>query len=167
MRATPIATAAVAGSPVPPASVSAQLRVDHRRVIHDATAYRFDLVVAGASEDVTHIYHPENGEWKIVHRRGDPLCGDQSPPAPASIELGVRPYRQPSRNPVLTASEAARPGNLGVWLAVVVGCFAVLLWTATILSIFKPWGRTWWGRQDLARRRTTRSVRSEQVVLDA
>jgi hypothetical protein len=66
-----------------------------------------------------------------------------------------------------TADPAARPGSLGVWLAVVVGCFAVLLWTATILSIFKPWGRTWWGRQDLARRRTTRSVRSEQVVLHA
>ena len=61
------------------------------------TAYRFELVAAGMSSDlaytvgfehtsvsidgvpvepytlrVTHVYRRENGEWKIVHRHGDP-----------------------------------------------------------------------------------------------
>jgi ketosteroid isomerase-like protein len=62
------------------------------------TAYRFELVAAGVSGDlaytvgyehtsvsmdgvpvepytlrVTHVYRRENGEWKIVHRHGDPV----------------------------------------------------------------------------------------------
>jgi ketosteroid isomerase-like protein len=61
----------------------------------DCTAYRFELVAAGASGDlgytvgyehtsvsidgvpvdyvlrVTHVYRREDGEWKIVHRHGD------------------------------------------------------------------------------------------------
>jgi ketosteroid isomerase-like protein len=63
----------------------------------DCTAYRFELVAAGASGDlaytvgyehtsvsidgvpvepytlrVTHVYRREDGEWKIVHRHADP-----------------------------------------------------------------------------------------------
>ena len=63
----------------------------------NCTAYSFDLVAAGVSGDlaytvgyercsrswdggpvestalrVTHVYRRENGEWKIVHRHGDP-----------------------------------------------------------------------------------------------
>ncbi len=30
---------------------------------------------------VTHVYRRENGEWRIVHRHGDFLPADQSPPA--------------------------------------------------------------------------------------
>jgi len=33
---------------------------------------------------VTHIYRREDGEWKIVHRHGDVLPIDQSPPAGTS-----------------------------------------------------------------------------------
>ncbi|MBA2363863.1 MAG: nuclear transport factor 2 family protein, partial [Chloroflexia bacterium] len=29
---------------------------------------------------VTHVYRRENGEWKIVHRHGDNLLTDPSPP---------------------------------------------------------------------------------------
>ena len=79
----------------------------------DCTAYRFELVAAGVSGDraytvgyehssaswdgvpaepysprntlrVTHVYRREDGEWKIVHRHGDYLPIDQSPPAEAS-----------------------------------------------------------------------------------
>ncbi len=75
-------------------------------------AYNFDLVAAGVSGDlaytvgyersqrsedgvpvepstlrVTHVYHRENGEWKIVHRHADFMPVDQSPPAekPAKV----------------------------------------------------------------------------------
>ncbi len=72
------------------------------------TAYSFEVVAAGASGDlaytvgyerssvsvdgrpvnnalrVTHVYRRENGEWKIVHRHGDFIPVDQSPPAEAS-----------------------------------------------------------------------------------
>jgi ketosteroid isomerase-like protein len=75
----------------------------------NCTAYNFELVAAGVSGDlaytvgyehslrsvnggpiepstlrVTHIYRRENGEWKIVHRHGDILPIDQSPPAGTS-----------------------------------------------------------------------------------
>ncbi len=75
----------------------------------NCTAYRFELVAAGASGDlaytvgfehtsvsidgvpaepytlrVTHVYRRENGEWKIVHRHGDYPPIDQSLPAEAS-----------------------------------------------------------------------------------
>jgi ketosteroid isomerase-like protein len=72
----------------------------------NCTAYRFELIAAGASGDlaytvgyehssrsvdggpvtsntlrVTHVYRRENGEWKIVHRHADFPPVDQSPPA--------------------------------------------------------------------------------------
>lgn len=72
----------------------------------NCSAYRFELVAAGVSGDlaytvgyehstasvdgelaktstlrVTHVYRREHGEWKIVHRHGDKLPVDQSPPA--------------------------------------------------------------------------------------
>jgi ketosteroid isomerase-like protein len=71
----------------------------------DLTAYRYELVAAGCSGDlaytvgyehttvstdgipgdpytlrVTHVYHREDGEWKIVHRHGDYPPVDQSSP---------------------------------------------------------------------------------------
>lgn len=52
-----------------------------------------------------------------------------------------------------TKDPAAEPGALGGWLAAVAICFVVLLWVATTLSIIKPWGRTRWGRKELAARR--------------
>ena len=36
--------------------------------------------VENATLRVTHIYRRENGKWKIVHRHGDALPFDQSPP---------------------------------------------------------------------------------------
>ncbi len=75
----------------------------------DCTAYRFDLVAAGVSGDlaytvgyehttvaidgtpvapytlrVAHLYRREDGEWKIVHRHGDP------PPANPPLAGAVR-----------------------------------------------------------------------------
>lgn len=71
----------------------------------DCTGYSFELVAAGVSGElaytcgyerrtvyvdggpakpgtlrVTHVYRRENGEWKIVHRHGDSLLTDPSPP---------------------------------------------------------------------------------------
>lgn len=71
----------------------------------DCTDYRFELVAADVSGDlaytvgyehstksvdggpprsdtlrVTHVYRREDGEWKVVHRHGDELPVDQSPP---------------------------------------------------------------------------------------
>lgn len=68
-------------------------------------SYDFELVAAGVSGDlaytvgyerslrsqdggpveastlrVTHVYRRENGEWKIIHRHGDLMPTDQSPP---------------------------------------------------------------------------------------
>ncbi len=73
----------------------------------NCTAYDFELVAAGVSGDlaytvgyercsrsldggpvepsvlrVTHVYRREGGEWKIVHRHGDVMPVDQSPPPP-------------------------------------------------------------------------------------
>ena len=75
----------------------------------NCTAYRFELVAADVSGDlaytvgyehstrsvdgspaepstlrVTHIYRREDGVWKIVHRHGDFMPMDQSPPAQVS-----------------------------------------------------------------------------------
>ena len=77
----------------------------------DCKEYNFELIAAGVSGDlaysvgyehsvrsvnggtaepatlrVTHIYRRENSEWKIVHRHGDVLPFDQSPPVATSPE---------------------------------------------------------------------------------
>lgn len=46
---------------------------------------------------------------------------------------------------------AANP--LGGYLAVCMGCFVAALWAATILSIYKPWGRTRWGEAQYLQRK--------------
>ncbi len=87
----------------------------------NCSSYRYELVAAGVSGDlaytvgyedssasvdgepvkpstlrVTHVYRRENGEWKIVHRHGDRLPVDQSPPA------------EPSMAPTLQANSRAK-----------------------------------------------------------
>ncbi|WP_152858232.1 PDR/VanB family oxidoreductase [Streptomyces acidicola] len=52
-----------------------------------------------------------------------------------------------------TEDPAGQPGDLGVALLASNALFVVLLWTATLLSVVKPGGRTRWGRKDLAARR--------------
>ncbi len=74
----------------------------------NCTSYRFEVIAAGVNGDlaytvgykhssrsvdgspvepstlrVTHCYRREDGEWKIVHRHGDILPPDQSPPSEA------------------------------------------------------------------------------------
>lgn len=46
-----------------------------------------------------------------------------------------------------TADPAFEPGGTGVLLAIFMGLFLALLWTATVLSVFKPGGRTPWERR--------------------
>lgn len=45
-----------------------------------------------------------------------------------------------------TEDPAAEPGGTGILLVSAMALFFVLLWTATVLSVFKPGGRTRWGR---------------------
>ncbi|WP_444947373.1 hypothetical protein [Micromonospora ureilytica] len=45
-----------------------------------------------------------------------------------------------------SAPNLIETGTTGMLLIGAMGLFAALLWTATILSVFKPWGRTRWGR---------------------
>jgi hypothetical protein len=49
-----------------------------------------------------------------------------------------------------TADSAGQPGATGIALVACLGAFTLALWTATILSVAKPWGRTRWGRRALA-----------------
>ncbi|MDO3703325.1 hypothetical protein Q3W71_16765 [Micromonospora sp. C28SCA-DRY-2] len=52
-----------------------------------------------------------------------------------------------------SADPAARPGGTGILLVGAMALFLALLWTATILSVFKPGGRTRWGRRESPRGR--------------
>ncbi|TDD92219.1 hypothetical protein [Actinomadura rubrisoli] len=57
-----------------------------------------------------------------------------------------------------TADPAGEPGGLGLTLVICMACYALLLWTAVALSVFKPGGKTRWGRaasRPAPRRRTT------------
>jgi len=47
------------------------------------------------------------------------------------------------------ANRSADLGGVDLKLAVCIGVFCAALWTATILSIYKPWGRTPWGERQL------------------
>lgn len=46
-----------------------------------------------------------------------------------------------------TENPAAEPGGTGILLVCAMALFLLLLWTATILSVFKPGGQTRWGRR--------------------
>jgi hypothetical protein len=48
-----------------------------------------------------------------------------------------------------TVDPTGQPAGTGIALVACLGGFTVALWTATILSVAKPWGRTRWGRQAL------------------
>ncbi|MEU8284994.1 hypothetical protein AB0C01_11720 [Micromonospora sp. NPDC048905] len=50
------------------------------------------------------------------------------------------------------AAGLIEPGTTGMLLVGAMGLFTVLLWTATILSVVKPGGRTRWGRRTEERR---------------
>lgn len=49
-------------------------------------------------------------------------------------------------------------GGVDFWLTVCMVAFCVALWTATTLSIYKPWGKTKWGRSSPARSLTAHQV---------
>lgn len=55
-----------------------------------------------------------------------------------------------------TAEPVGEPGRTGIALTACLAAFTVALWTATILSLVKPWGRTRWGRAADARERQQR-----------
>ncbi|MFD0782554.1 PDR/VanB family oxidoreductase [Micromonospora azadirachtae] len=64
---------------------------------------------------------------------------------------------------------AAEPGDTGVLLVGAMALFVVLLWTATILSVFKPGGKTRWGRRENTRGRssaTAVTVTTVQPIAD-
>ncbi len=42
-------------------------------------------------------------------------------------------------------------GNLDLYLVVFFILGALGLWMAVVLSVYKPWGKTWWGRRQLAK----------------
>jgi hypothetical protein len=53
----------------------------------------------------------------------------------------------------LTLDPADEPAGTGLRLFVCMIAFTALLWTATVLSVYKPWGPTRWGRRPAAGRR--------------
>lgn len=63
---------------------------------------------------------------------------------------------------VATAGRGAELGTDPIWLIVGFGSGGAMVLAATVLSVFKPWGRTWFGRRAVATRtrgpRTARSV---------
>lgn len=65
---------------------------------------------------------------------------------------------------------AAEPGGTGMLLVGAMALFLALLWTATILSVFKPGGRTRWGHRENARGRpvaTAMTLGTGQPVTDS
>lgn len=57
-----------------------------------------------------------------------------------------------------TEDPAAEPGGTGVLLIGAMALFLTLLWIAVVLSVFKPGGRTRWGRREAGRRRPSRTA---------
>ncbi|MEV5695298.1 hypothetical protein [Micromonospora globbae] len=57
-----------------------------------------------------------------------------------------------------SADGVIETGTTGLLLTGAMGLFAALLWTAVILSVFKPGGRTRWGRPKGEPRRTPRTA---------
>lgn len=67
---------------------------------------------------------------------------------------------------VRTEDPAAEPGGLGLALVICMLCFAALLWTAVVLSIFKPGGKTRWGRRARRKRQRGRANDIPVTVTD-
>ncbi|WP_083649963.1 PDR/VanB family oxidoreductase [Amycolatopsis sp. CB00013] len=108
----------------------------------------FDLVIVIPSvvlTIVTGLVLSLGTPWGLVKHRWvlTKFLISLSIPAAAAVES-----RWVSELVARTEDPAATAGSLGVALVVTVGCFAISLWTATILSVSKPWGRTRWGRDD-------------------
>ncbi|WP_410817249.1 hypothetical protein [Micromonospora sp. 050-3] len=57
-----------------------------------------------------------------------------------------------------SAAGQIETGTTGMLLIGAMGLFAALLWTATILSVFKPGGRTRWGRRKDEGRTASRTI---------
>lgn len=64
-----------------------------------------------------------------------------------------------------TEDPTAEPGWTGVQLIAILTLFLLLLWTATILSVFKPGGRTRWGRREKPRRRENPQGRHPEIAV--
>jgi hypothetical protein len=50
-------------------------------------------------------------------------------------------------------NRSAELGSVALYLVVCMGVFLAALWVATILSIYKPWGRTRWGEAQYLKRK--------------
>ncbi|SFO90547.1 hypothetical protein SAMN04489713_110197 [Actinomadura madurae] len=61
-----------------------------------------------------------------------------------------------------TADPAADPGGTGLVLVLCMLLYAALLWTAVVLSVFKPGGKTRWGRTERARRPRAAPARADR-----
>ncbi|WP_340682674.1 hypothetical protein LCL61_28945 [Amycolatopsis coloradensis] len=59
-----------------------------------------------------------------------------------------------------TLDPAAEPGATGLTLMICMIVFSAALWTATYLSVFKPGGKTRWGKKNIERERAIRAGRS-------
>ncbi|AGL16609.1 hypothetical protein [Actinoplanes sp. N902-109] len=57
----------------------------------------------------------------------------------------------------MAAGSTAEPGTLGLVLTLCMAAYGVILWTTTALSIWKPWGKTRWGRRATESRRAGRT----------
>ena len=62
-----------------------------------------------------------------------------------------------------TVDPAGQPAGTGIALVACLGAFTVALWTATILSVMKPWGRTRWGQRALHTRSGSTTGRADQL----
>ena len=47
----------------------------------------------------------------------------------------------------MSTPSTATPGGLGLTLTLCITGYATILWTTTALSVWKPWGKTRWGRR--------------------
>lgn len=59
-----------------------------------------------------------------------------------------------------TADPAAEPGGTGLTLLICMIAFSAALWTATYLSVFKPGGKTRWGKKNTERERAAREKKT-------
>jgi hypothetical protein len=59
---------------------------------------------------------------------------------------------------------AAEPGGAAILLVGAMALFLALLWTATILSVFRPGGRTRWGRREGGQRHPSQTAVAASLV---